>query len=280
MKIRKITSLTALVSFVVLITTSVILYIVPQGRVAYWADWHLWGMSKTQWENIHINTGILFLMAILLHIYYNWKPIVLYLKDKSKKLKILTPDFNIAFVITIIVFAGTYFEIPPFSSIIKISDAIKDSAAKKYGEPPYGHAELSSLKSFSTRMGLDLTECMKRLENASIRVESEKQTILEIAGQNKLSPKQVYANMKPAGTDAPGNIKKLPANPKPNLGRSTLSDICREYGFDVNFVIKKLAESNITATEGMTFKTIAEQNNKNTMAIYEILIDASLPAPQ
>ncbi len=280
MKIRKITSLTALLSFVVLITTSVILYIVPQGRVAYWADWHLWGMSKTQWGNIHINTGILFLMAILLHIYYNWKPIILYLKDKSKKLKILTPDFNIACVITIIVFAGTYFEIPPFSSIIKISDAIKDSAAKKYGEPPYGHAELSSLKSFSTRMGLDLTECMKSLENAGIRVESEKQTILEIAGQNKLPPKQVYANMKPVGTDAPGNIKKLPANPKPGLGRSTLSDICREYGFDVSFVIKKLAESNITATEGMTFKTISEQNNKSTMAIYEILIDASLPAPQ
>mgnify|MGYP000181594178 CR=1 FL=1 len=39
MKIRKIASLTALLSFVVVIVTSIVLYIVPQGRIAYWADW-------------------------------------------------------------------------------------------------------------------------------------------------------------------------------------------------------------------------------------------------
>ena len=54
MKIRKITSLTALVSFLLLILNSVILYIVPQGRVAYWSDWHLWGLNKTEWGNQHI----------------------------------------------------------------------------------------------------------------------------------------------------------------------------------------------------------------------------------
>jgi hypothetical protein len=46
MNIRKITSLTAFISFFVVVLTSVILYIAPQGRVAYWADWKLmalWG---------------------------------------------------------------------------------------------------------------------------------------------------------------------------------------------------------------------------------------------
>ncbi|MGD8661539.1 MAG: DUF4405 domain-containing protein [Desulfobacterales bacterium] len=41
MNIRRITSLTALLSFVLLTITVVVLYIVPQGRVAYRADWHL-----------------------------------------------------------------------------------------------------------------------------------------------------------------------------------------------------------------------------------------------
>ncbi|MFP7753178.1 DUF4405 domain-containing protein [Thermodesulfobacteriota bacterium B35] len=48
MNIRRITSMTMLVSFVLLSVTSIVLYIVPHGRVAYWADWHLWGLSKTQ----------------------------------------------------------------------------------------------------------------------------------------------------------------------------------------------------------------------------------------
>ena len=51
MKMRKITSLTAALSFLLMVLTSIILYIVPQGRVAYWADWRLWGLSKTDWGN-------------------------------------------------------------------------------------------------------------------------------------------------------------------------------------------------------------------------------------
>lgn len=46
---RKITSLTGLLSFLITLLTSVILYVVPEGRVAYWADWHLLGLTKTQW---------------------------------------------------------------------------------------------------------------------------------------------------------------------------------------------------------------------------------------
>ena len=71
MKIRKITSLTAGIAFVLMLLTSIVLYIVPQGRVAYWANWQLWGLSKTQWTHLHINLGLLFLVALILHIYYN-----------------------------------------------------------------------------------------------------------------------------------------------------------------------------------------------------------------
>ena len=43
MKIWKITSLTAFLSFIFLLITSIVLYVVPHGRVAYWSDWRLWG---------------------------------------------------------------------------------------------------------------------------------------------------------------------------------------------------------------------------------------------
>ena len=48
MRIRKITSLTAGLAFIVMLVTSIILYIVPQGRVAYWADWKLWGLTQNR----------------------------------------------------------------------------------------------------------------------------------------------------------------------------------------------------------------------------------------
>jgi ABC-type Fe3+-siderophore transport system permease subunit len=86
MSMRKITSLTATLSFILTVTTSIILYIVPQGRVAYWSDWRMWGLTKTQWGDVHINVGLLFLLALFLHIYYNWKPLMAYLKDRSKRM--------------------------------------------------------------------------------------------------------------------------------------------------------------------------------------------------
>jgi uncharacterized membrane protein YedE/YeeE len=107
MKIRKITSLTAGLAFIVMLVTSIILYVVPQGRVAYWADWKLWGLTKTDWGNIHINLGLLFLIALFLHIYYNWKPLINYLKDKSKRIKVFTSEFNAALIITILFVLGT-----------------------------------------------------------------------------------------------------------------------------------------------------------------------------
>jgi len=181
MKIRKITSLTALVSFLLLILNSVVLYIVPHGRVAYWADWRLGGLTKTEWGNQHIIIGVLFLISIFLHIYYNWKPILAYLKNRAKQFKLFTREFNIALILTIICTVGAYVEVPPFNWVLDFSESIKNSAAKTYGEPPYGRAELSTLKTFTSKMGLDLTGSMQRLQKAGIRLEDEKQTLLEIA---------------------------------------------------------------------------------------------------
>ena len=113
MNFRRITSLTALLSFILLVITIIVLYIVPQGRVAYWSDWRLGGLTKEQWGNIHINIGLLFLLSIFLHIYYNWKPLISYLKNKARQLRVLTPDFFAAFVVTLLFAIGTYFEVVP-----------------------------------------------------------------------------------------------------------------------------------------------------------------------
>ena len=158
-----------LISFVLCILTSVILYIVPHGRIAYWADWRLWGLSKTQWSDLHLNLGILLLLAGFFHIYYNWKPITSYLKNRVKHIRVFTANFNIALLFTLLFAIGTLFEIPPMSTIVDFGESIKDAAAVKYGEPPYGHAELSSLKILARKEHLDLKKCAGLLLQAGIR---------------------------------------------------------------------------------------------------------------
>lgn len=274
MKIRRVTSLTSLLSFTFLVPTIVVLYIVPQGRVAYWADWRLWGLTKTEWTNIHINLGLLFVLSIFLHIYYNWKPIVSYLKNKAKQIKVFTANFNIALILTVVFVVGTYFFLPPFSWILNLNESLKDTAAVKYGEPPYGHAELSSLKTFTSKMKIELSEGVARLKTAGIQFENEKQTLKEIANLNKTSPQQIYLAMKPK--DDPAKDKNMPDIPPPGLGKRSLADVCQEYNLNIPAILRGLADNNIKASSEMSMKKIAEQNKMNPIDVYDVVKKVSL----
>ena len=270
MNLRKVTSMTMLLSFIFCILSSIILYIVPHGRVAYWADWHLWGLSKSQWGDLHINLGLLFLLAGLLHIFYNWKVITAYMKNKARQVKVFTPSFNTALVLCLIIGLGTFYKVPPIYSVISFGESLKDAAAEKYGEPPYGHAELSSLKSFSKKVDIDLEGAMKLLKEQGIAFAGEKQTIAEIAEANGMTPQQVHNAIKPAKRKSADGAK-FPSEPFPGFGRKVLADICNEYNLNIPSVIRALAKENISAEASQTVKEIAAGADMDPHTFFEIL---------
>ena len=270
MNLRKITSMTMLHSFLFCILSSIILYIVPHGRVAYWAEWRFWGMTKTQWADLHITLGFLFLLAGFLHLFYNWKVITAYMKNKARQVKVFTSSFNVALVLCLAIGLATFYKIPPVYSIISFSESLKDAAAEKYGEPPYGHAELSSLKTFTKKVDIDLAEAIKLLHAKGLSFSGEQQTIAEIATANRITPKELHAVIKPAQIKrSEGNT--FPAEPFPGFGRKTLADICNEYDLDIPHIIKSLAKENIEADPSQTIKEVAAGADMDPHAFFEIL---------
>ena len=254
-----------------MLLTSIILFITPQGRVAYWADWRLFGLTKTDWGNIHINLGLLFLIALSLHIYYNWKPLISYLKNKAKQIKVFTPEFNLALVITILFIVGTYFMVPPFGWMMSLNDHFKDAGADKYGEPPYGHAELSSLKTFAKKMKLDLAKSMELLDKAGYAVEDGNITLAAIGRQYHIPPQLVYETIRPAeiATAKKSDSKGMPESPPPGTGKLTLADFCTQYQLNMKLVVRELKKQGIEASEELTLKKIAANNNTGPHDIYE-----------
>jgi len=249
--------------------TSIILYIIPAGRVAYWADYHLWGLSKTQWGNLHINLGFLFFVTILVHSYYNWKAITTYLKNKAKEFRIFTKDFNIALILTALFSLGTLYEIPPFVNILQLGENISAKANAFYGEPPYGHAELSSLQTFTSKMELDLTQSKERLSNSGIRVENSGQSLQEIAKANNVSPNDIYLIISPPGE----RVKTFPKEPPAGLGQRALIDLCQDYSVSIKKVLMILADNDIEANESMSIKEIANVAGKDPFTVYELILN-------
>lgn len=242
--------------------------------MAYWADWKLWGLTKTAWGNIHINLGLLFLIALFIHAYYNWRPLINYLKDRAKKIKIFTPDFNAAFVVTVSFVIGTILMVPPFNWVMSLNEHFKDSASVKYGEPPYGHAELSSLKTFAEKMRLDLDKSVELLKQAGYPVENSAASLQTIANRYKVAPQQIYDKIKVAAI-APdprsANKAALPESPPPGTGTLKLADFCTQYDLSIQLVIRELKEKGVTAFADSTLKEIAAQNKTGPVEVYDLI---------
>ncbi len=273
MTLRKITSLTALLAFVGMVVTSLVLYIVPQGRVAYWSDWTLLGLDKTRWGDLHINMGLLFLLTLGLHIYYNWKAIVAYLKDKARRVRVFTPDFNAALVLTLAILVGTLLAVPPFNWPLLLNTHFKDAAAAKYGEPPYGHAELSPLRQLARRTDLDLPTALAALKAAGIRFDSEQATVQDIARQNNRPPQAIFQMMQKAAAPAPA--QGLPVNPPPGTGNKTLAALCQSYALPVTELTQALQGDGIAAQPELTIKAIGANNGLSPMAVYDAIRKAA-----
>ena len=221
---KKIISLTLAFSFLVMSITGIMLYIVPKGKIAYWANWEMFGLTKTQYGDMHITSMILFLVVTIWHIYYNWKPLMNYLKNSTKQITLFKKELLIALALNFLFVGGTLMGIQPFQGVLDINDDIKAYWQKQYGSPPYGHAEESSLQSFSQRIGVNIQKALELLKDKGIVVENKSQTLLQIAQQNGISPKDIHYAIKPKG----GKITTGKATADTGisfLGRRTLQEL-------------------------------------------------------
>lgn len=268
--LRKITSLTSFLSLIITLITSVVLYIVPQGRVAYWADWHLMGLSKEQWGDIHITVGTLFLVMLFIHLWLNWKPITAYMKNQAREMVVMTKPMIISVAITLFVGVGTLFHLPPMQQVLDLGASIKDAAVETYGNPPYGHAELSPLKKFCGFLGFDANEALAALKERGYGEEITLETeIKDIARTKGVSPQQVLDDIRAALGGDP--FAALPANAPEGTGKLKLADLAKSFGLPMDDVLAKLAGQSIEATPDMNMKQIAKKNGMSPKDVYTAL---------
>jgi len=161
------------------------------------------------------------------------------------------------------------------STIVDFGESIKDAAAVKYGEPPYGHAELSSLKIFARKEHLDLKKCAGFLLQAGIRYENSRQSIGEIAKKNNLTPSQVYEIIKPAKEQNIEDDRSVfPDSSPPGFGRKRLAEVCLEFNLSMPAILDSLSKKGVKAKPTHSIKEIAEKNGLDPMVVFEIIREA------
>ena len=195
MNLKKITSLVMLLSMILMTYTGIILFIAPQGKIAYWSNWEILALTKTQYGELHSTFMVLFIIATLLHIYYNFRLIVNYLSNKAKEVVVFTKEMVVATLLTVVFIVGTLYEVVPFSSFLSLGDSAKEYWEQRYGKPPYSRAENSQLKTFIKKTGLNEKDALEQLKKNEIVYNSLDDKLIDIAKKNHLSPNRVYEIM-------------------------------------------------------------------------------------
>ncbi|MEI7934686.1 MAG: DUF4405 domain-containing protein [Chlorobiaceae bacterium] len=255
------------IALVMMLVSGVILYLSPPGRVANWTDWRMIGLTKRGWQNQHIIFGFFFLILSVFHLFFiNWKAFLSYLKSKTSE-GLKNPGELLTIVILSSLFgAGTYFDIEPFSAVIKFGDAISNSWEQQEKQAPVPHAELMTLLQLTEQPGLggEPAALIKKLEKAGLQVTSQHQTLAEIATMNGKTAEEVYAFIAPTKT------------PKHTIqgqgfGKKTLQEIADEGGVSSTSLRLALRQKGIEAKPDTQLKSIAEKNNIDMSELRKIL---------
>ena len=269
MKYQRAVSLSLGLTFIVMLLSSGVLYFIPDRGVTAWSDWTFLGLDKQQWDNLHINLGLLFLVFLIWHIYYNWKPIKNYLKEK-KEWVIFTKEFNFSLLLVSLFMIGTIWMILPFSFFVNIGNGIKAINAKNAGTPPFAYAEQATLKDYIILMHLDDETVVKKLEKGHISFKPN-ETLKKIALDNDISPQKLSDMIRPKSAKS-----TLPNDLPVGLAHKTLRSLEKEYRVDINRFIDHLKTYSIEANRDTSFKRLSKEAQIHPATLYNMLLASQI----
>ena len=266
-------------AFVVLTVSGIVLYIVPQGRIAYWTHWSLAGLDKEQWGWVHMMFGGIFIITGALHLYFNWKPFKQYLAKRIEGSWNLSWELVISLLFTVLVVVLSINNLPPASWVFALNDAIKSSwVTSSELEPPFGHAEEISLKGILKRMQLSQEAALASLKKHHVRFQLS-DSLDTIARNNNTTPMVIYGYISQHEKTAkrsrskPWTAEAIEARfSGTGLGRKSLAELCDAAGIELDTCLTRLEAGAVSAGAEDNVRAVAVAHGLNPIDLLKLVL--------
>jgi len=266
---RAFTSVLMTLGFLLLALSGLMLFLAPPGRVANWTNWTILGLTKSEWGGVHIWFGTLFLVMTVLHVVFNWRPLVSYFKNRVTRTVGFRKEWAVAAIVCVGAFAGTKAELPPFSTLLAWNEEIKASWEMPAGQrAPIPHAELLSLAALAEKGGVDLAVATTRLNAAGLSGFTGETIVQKIADGAKIPASKVYEIILQSSSSGSGHGDGKAGG---GMGWKTLAQFCAEEGLDPATVKAKLTAKKIKFDDQMTLREIASGSGLKPYDLVESL---------
>ena len=277
---RSMTAFLVTWAFLILTVTGIVLYIVPQGRIAYWTHWRLLGLGKTQWGNLHMVFGGLFIITGILHLYFNWKPFKKYLADRVAGHMRLKRELLLSLLVSLLIVVAAVASLPPVSWIFDLNQQIKDSWITSPDlEPPFGHAEAISLAALARRSNLDLAQVEQELTDRNLDFNGPQDTLEEIALANGTTPmaiwQQIRKHEKAPAVKSTGQLTALEVEvgyAGSGIGRRTVDEMAEIAGLDPSLARQRLRHIGLQTDGNQKLKKLAERQGLQPMDLLKVML--------
>lgn len=254
-------------SFLVIVASGVVLFISPPGRVANWSQWSLGGLTKANWQAVHTVFTFLFVAAAGVHIYFNWRVILAYVKSKVGAGVRRGRELTLASVVAAAILTLTIIGVAPFSSLMSYGEVAKNSWSNPATEPPVPHAELWTIAKFSETTKVPVESAMRNLADRGLAVESPEVTLQAIATRYKVTPKEVYA--KAIGT---ATAPHVPLAEGGGYGQKSVQQIAEQLNVPLSTALERLRQAGIgQASAESSLRELATANSRRPFELAQII---------
>jgi hypothetical protein len=269
---RAMTSVLIASSFVILVVTGVILFVSPPGRIANWTNWAILGLRKHEWIDLHVCFSALFLLVTVFHLIFNWRPMLNNFRDRLSRRVGFRWEWLVALAICGGVYAGIRAGLAPFSTLMALSNRVKESWDQPRQRAPIPHAELLTLAELAQKAGVEVSAVTNRLQSRGITNVSPGGVVQELADANRRSAQQIYEMIlaEPAGRgggrgqgQAHGQGQGrggVGGGAGGGMGWKTLTAFCADEGIRLQEGMSRLQAKGLKATADQTMREIAVNN--------------------
>jgi hypothetical protein len=273
---RSLTSLFVMAGFLIMSISGVAAFVNPQGRIAFWTDWSLLGLTKEQWGDIHILSSLLFVVAGTVHIYYNWRPLMNYLGQRAASGRKHQREIAVTILLSLVILASAVWKIPPLSYLLDLNAYVKELwVVHNDYEPPFGHAELLSLKVFCQKTNIPLDGAVAALKEEQLVAVEPDRLLKDIARANNISPMLLYRHIKmlevtprPAAGAAAYTAETVESQfAGTGLGNKTLPELAAQTGQDLTQMQSRLVRKGLKTSDDWALKQLATQNNLQPLEV-------------
>jgi len=263
---RAFTTLFIGIGFTVLAASGLALYATPPGRIANWTGWTLLSMTKEQWQALHMVFGFVFAGAAGVHLFFNWRVLLFYLRSKVRsglgRRRELALASALSTVLAVLAVAG----VPPASYVAAGREALSDYWSTVEAEPPVPHMEILTVAQVAETLRIAPEEALARLERAGIRTDAAA-PLERVASAHGWTPAGVYGVLARGASPTVEAATGVAAG----LGRRALGDVVRAAGLAPDEALGRLRAAGIEARLDETLHDIAARAGRRAPEIANLL---------